>query len=311
MKYSIENKYLKVDFLPLGATILRFFYKPYNRNIVLTNKDKSNYKSGDYGYFGATIGRIAGRIKPLDFTYNNTQYNIKSNKDLILHSGKESYAFKKFDVLKHKNNEIIFSYVDKDTIGYQGILYLIVKYKLVGSSLKLDYYYSSDTNTIASITNHSYFNLDASNTISKHQLKIEASSYYELDEKLIPTSKLLEPKYMGLNNGITKLGDALEYTKDNLNHGIDNYFITPKKRLSLIGSDLILDIKYNYPGTILYTSNMPSNQELEDNTKYNLHRALAIEPSIAPNAINLGLDDMKVLKNKKYHKKIVYTIRKK
>lgn len=53
---------------------------------------------------------------------------------------------------------------------------------------------SETLDTIASITNHTYFNLSGEDagSILDHTLELYASSFTEVDEHLIPTGKLLD-----------------------------------------------------------------------------------------------------------------------
>jgi len=61
--YKLENEFLKVELLNLGATIKKLEVKDKNgnfRNVVLGFDDIEKYRENP-AYFGAIIGRTAGK----------------------------------------------------------------------------------------------------------------------------------------------------------------------------------------------------------------------------------------------------------
>jgi len=58
--YTLENKFLKVELLNLGAIIRKIEFK--DRNVVLGYEDIEKYRENP-AYLGAIVGRTAGRIK--------------------------------------------------------------------------------------------------------------------------------------------------------------------------------------------------------------------------------------------------------
>ena len=63
--FTLENKFLKVELLNLGAIIKKIELRDKNgdiKNIVLGYEDVEKYRENP-AYFGVIIGRTAGRIK--------------------------------------------------------------------------------------------------------------------------------------------------------------------------------------------------------------------------------------------------------
>ena len=58
--YTLENEFLKVELLNLGAIIKKIEFK--DKNVVLGYEDIEKYRENP-AYLGAVIGRTAGRIK--------------------------------------------------------------------------------------------------------------------------------------------------------------------------------------------------------------------------------------------------------
>ena len=83
--FTLENKFLKVELLNLGAIIKKIEIKDKNgdmRNIILGYEDVEKYRE-NLAYFGAVIGRTAGRIKNGDLNLTDGIYKLKEK--LIRH----------------------------------------------------------------------------------------------------------------------------------------------------------------------------------------------------------------------------------
>jgi aldose 1-epimerase len=76
--------------------------------------------------------------------------------------------------------------------GYPGNLKIEVKYTLSeDDELQIEYSATTDKKTPVNLTNHTYFNLNGNGGVSDHQLCINAENILDVDEKLMPTGKLL------------------------------------------------------------------------------------------------------------------------
>ena len=147
-------------------------------------------------YFGALIGRFANRIARGRFTLNGTGFQLAiNNGHNHLHGG-----LRGFDKIVWEAQEIDegvqLNYLSKDTDeDYPGNLNATVTYRLNDANeLRIDYYATTDRDTIINLTNHSYFNLAGSGTILNHELQIEADAFTPIDETLIPTGEIRNVK---------------------------------------------------------------------------------------------------------------------
>ena len=81
--------------------------------------------------------------------------------------------------------------------GFPGTVNLEVLYLLNDNNeLTMRYRAKTDADTPINLTNHSYFNLKGAGNgdILDQELSINASSYLEVDNQLIPTGKLISVK---------------------------------------------------------------------------------------------------------------------
>jgi aldose 1-epimerase len=147
-------------------------------------------------YFGALIGRHANRIARGRFTLNGVKYQLATNNGQNhLHGG-----VKGFDKVVWQAQElddgVQLTYLSKDgEENYPGDVNATVTYRLNDANeLRIDYYATTDRDTIINLTNHSYFNLAGRGTILDHELRIEADAFTPIDETLIPTGEIRSVK---------------------------------------------------------------------------------------------------------------------
>ena len=85
-RYIISNRFLEVHIADLGATIMKIVVKDVDAqpvDIVLGFDDADQYASADYlsnyPYFGAMMGRCAGRIGNASFEVDGVHYALSAN----------------------------------------------------------------------------------------------------------------------------------------------------------------------------------------------------------------------------------------
>lgn len=318
ISYILENSFYKVTLLNLGATIYSWEVKGKgNRNIVLSNQNVKDYSNPKNGYFGATIGRVANRIKDGKFTINNVNYQLKTNFDNGAnagHGGDTGFWAQGFEATVLGNQKVIFSYTSPDKHeGYPGTLTVNVTYELSKTGLMVEYDAKSDKDTIVNLTNHSYFNLDASETILNHHLYLDAPTLMEYDDKKSVTGVLKDIKDTALDfrSNPTLEGAVLsDYAQAKVTQGLDHcFFFGDEKKLVLSGQDLKLTISTSYPCVQLYSTNYFQGQKLLGNKPIKQYHALAIEPQLPVDAINHpSLPSIILKKGERYHHFIKYTL---
>ena len=76
--------------------------------------------------------------------------------------------------------------------GFPGTLTARVRYTLEAHALKIEYFATTDKDTVLNLTNHSYFNLagEGHGDILNHLVMIPADRYTPVDSGLIPTGEL-------------------------------------------------------------------------------------------------------------------------
>lgn len=317
--FSLENKFHKVSFLAFGATIYKWEIKPLNnRNIILTNQHFESYLDANCCYFGSTIGRVANRIKDGKFTLNGKTYQLACNFDGYKnagHGGPHGFWQKEFQVMNVSSTSITFfllsPHLDE---SYPGTLVLYVTYTLLDIGLRVDYKAkTTDYDTILNITNHAYFNLDASDNVLNHVVNANLSHYLPYDNHKAVTGEKVSTKgtFLDFSEGV-KLEDIIHepYLQDEKTLGLDHcFYFEDEGRLELEGKDLTLTLLTSYPAIQLYSSSFPGTQPLLGNKKMKQYHALAVEPELPVDAINHPhLGDMTLKVNENYTHFIEYRL---
>ena len=147
-------------------------------------------------YFGAFIGRNANRIENGTFTLGGKTYTLPKNDAGFNnhHSGPEGFERRIFDVTcEEDGNEVRMELTSPDgDEGFPGNMKVCLTYTF-SDDCALTYHITavSDADTVANMTNHSYWNLNGHDqgSILDHTMIIHADEFTELGAHGIPTGK--------------------------------------------------------------------------------------------------------------------------
>lgn len=189
--FTLENEYIKVNFLSLGATIVDLIKKSNQVNYVLRYDDINQYTKNSY-YFGALIGRNAGRTFPARYrNYLNEEIELDLNEgNKHLHGGKYGLHMKEFKVVKKSNTEYSLFLEDNQTLYEKASIE--INYRLEDNRFIYEIKGTSQVPTIFNLTNHTYFNLNQDKTkgIEEHIMRIDSDRIQLIDDNYIPNGKI-------------------------------------------------------------------------------------------------------------------------
>ncbi|KKI90206.1 aldose epimerase [Bacillus sp. SA1-12] len=282
--YSLQNKDgMKVTCINLGCIITEILTPNKEgqfENVVLGFDDVENYLENS-PYFGAVVGRVAGRIKNGSFELDGETYQLPQNENANhLHGGLEGFDRKLWEAEPFETDGgtgIEFNYISKDgEEGYPGTLTVKVTYLLTDQNeLIVTYAATTDKKTLVNLTNHTYFNLSGNikNDILSHKLKINSKKFLELNEDFIPTGTFLDVENTPFDFLKEKeLREAIlaDHKQVQLvGQGIDHPFLLDddqKKEIILLdeesGRKLIVETEEQ--SVVVYTSNMLGDFRIRD-----------------------------------------------
>lgn len=144
-------------------------------------------------HFGAIAGRYANRIRGGRFSIDGESYRLPLNQDdkHSLHGGGRGLGKQVWQLGTAGEDFVTLTHVSPDgEAGYPGTLVTACTYRLVGTTLRVELCATTDKPTPVNLCQHSYFNLDGSETILDHTLEVAADFYTPVDADLIPTGEI-------------------------------------------------------------------------------------------------------------------------
>jgi aldose 1-epimerase len=261
-------------------------------------------------YFGATVGRFAGRINNSSFILNGKSYLLnKNNNNHSLHGGIVNFSQKIWtveNISEGKNPSITLSCLSPNgEENYPGDLLVKLTYTLSEENeLIIEYQAHSSEDTIVNLTHHSYFNLDGHGSdLSEHELIVNVEQMLETTDENIPTGRLL----------------------NTANSSFD--FSTPKKCPSKIDNTFVLACQHEFtaslfnkknllkmtvytdqPGVHIYVGGNCFNEvKGKENAEYHPVSGICFEAQNFPDAPNHENFPSSTLKKEEfYHHKTIY-----
>lgn len=272
-KITLKNNFgTTVSLINFGAVIQSVILPDRSGEFseITLNYDTIEEYISDKNYFGATVGRVANRIRDGRFFIEGKEYQLTKNENSKnhLHGGFSGFNKKIWSHVSWKNDRIAsvrMSYLSPDgEEGYPGNLNAEITYTLDNSnSFIINYKAVSDKKTPVNLTNHTYLNLsgtEKNKTILGHLLKVNSSFYLEVDKELIPTGRFLDVKDSALNfKEFKRIGEKIKETKG----GFDNCYVFASDHGNMYHAVTLsdplsgrnLDIFTDKPGLQIYTGN--------------------------------------------------------
>ncbi|AWI25340.1 aldose epimerase family protein [Flavobacterium pallidum] len=260
-------------------------------------------------YFGATVGRYAGRIGNAEFVLNGQKINLnKNNGNNALHGGHVGFSQKIWHCTPHKNR-LTFTYTSTDgEENYPGTLHVTLTYSLTDDNqFMVEYSASADDDTAINLTHHSYFNLDGhTESVVEQQLQVHSDQYLETDSGNVPTGNFLSV-------GNT---DFDFRTAKNCPQSIDNTFAIDGKSMAATlfskKNGLKMEVYTNQPGLHIYVGgNCFSQINGKEHAAYHPLSGICFETQNYPDAPNhIKFPNAILKKGEIYHHKTVYHFKK-
>ena len=294
--YSIENEYIKIEFLTKGATVVSIRKKETNTEYILSYKNIDRYVKNVY-YFGATIGRNAGRTYPTEYTnFSGNKVKLKPNENKVyLHGGEHGLDSVEWKLSILEADFALLEYKDSNPDYEKSSVNVI--YQLIGKNFVIRYLGNAEIPTIFNMTNHSYFNLNGNrdySTVKNHYLKIEESELQIVDDDFIPTEKYsdMKNKYQNFDfSDAKKIIEAFDVDNDlsrKCKGGIDLAYCFKKNIISTAKIEIWSDnrknglrIYSNQESCVIYTLNKLIDSEKE----FQKYQGITFEMQKRPNYI--------------------------
>lgn len=249
------------------------------------------------GRYGAIIGRFANRIKNQTYVLDAVTYHVTRDGQPYDRRAWEAKA------VDGRQPKLVLHLTDPNgTMGFAGTMQVTVTYTLLAdNTLRIHFHATTDKPTVASLTNHSYFNMAGADrpgaTILNQLLTMNADRYTIADEKNVPTGEIRavagtpfdfrKPTPIGahINDPDPMLERAKGYDHNFAINGAPGT-LRLAARLQDPVSGRMLEEWTTQAGVQVYTANYPPSPAAKAKG-YDVHGAVALEAQAFPNAPNI------------------------
>lgn len=304
-QFKLVNKQnTTVTITNYGAIISSFVIKNTagsHNDIVLGFNDAAAYRTEkylhDYPYFGAAIGRYAGRIKNATIAIDDNYFGLNKNMgNDHLHGGIEGFDKKVWDVsfFDETKNTLELTLTSEDgEEKFPGKVEVTLRYTLNDNNeLSYEYTAVTDKPTAINLGHHSYFNLNNGNgNIREHFVKINASQILEQGDNLTTTGNFINVENTKYDfRHAHRIGERLQPEE-----GYDQSFVAgtsifseePGAEVWSDESNIKLQVFTDQPIIHLYTGDGIAPIEGKNGTIYNSFSGFCLETQVHANAINI------------------------
>lgn len=318
----------QISFSDLGARINRWGIESSQgtyEQIILGHQNAEEIFTSK-SYYGATIGRIAGRIELGKAEILGKEIQLDTNNGANhLHGGFDGFDLQKFDYVIHEAPESVtveFDYLDLDGHNqYPGNLSLKVLFTYnEDNEWTLEYQATTDQPTLFNPTNHVYFNLNGDNSASveNHLLQVASQKYMPLKNDTIPLGTL-EPvegsvfdlrQPVLLSERLTASEPQFEYTKG-YDHPwlIDKSLSIPHASITLPEKGRRIEMFTDEVAVVIYAHGYLTNIESIWHHSLEPFAGITLETQNLPNAINNPIyGDTILIPGSKFNSKTTYKL---
>ena len=280
---------LSATVLTFGAILQDLRLDGVAYSLTVGSDQLSDYE-GALKYHGAIVGPVANRISNATATIDETTHHFDTNfiDKHTLHGGTTGTQTRIWQIAHHQPDrvDLTLDLADGDG-GFPGNRHITARFDIVaGPALRLSITTKTDAPSFANLTNHSYWNLDGTDHMRDHHLRIDAATYLPIDDESVVTGE------------ITSISDTpFDFTAPTpltLGHAaLDNTFCLSDQRRALTK---VLELK-GATGIAMSVATTEAGIHIFDNRP--AYASMAIEAQGWPDAPNRhGFPSIKVTPNR-------------
>ncbi|EUJ32547.1 aldose epimerase family protein [Listeria cornellensis] len=279
-------------------------------------------------YFGALVGRVAGRIGDARFELDGKTYQLEKNEGKnILHGGPDNFSKRMWDAKRLETADeigVVFSLTCPDgDNGFPGNLDVRVTYTLNNANeWRIKYEAKSDAATVFNPTNHVYFNLtgDVEKLVLDQELQMRSSQFVALDSESIPTGELVdvtgtvfdfrEPR--ALRDGATSEHPQNVIIKNGYDHAfvLEHEAGVPDARLVDRDSGRVVEMRTDCDSVVVYSGNQLSGKFAIDGVAVPKYAGVTMETQGLPDSMNHeGFGSAVIQKDELFESETVFTFK--
>lgn len=184
---------LRVRLLTLGAILQEVRLADIDHSLTLGSERLADYET-TMPFHGPLIGPVANRISNARVRLDGMTYELERNQNgrIHLHSGADATQHRIWDITETREDSVTFTTTLPDGLcGLPGRRHITARFQVTApASLTLEITGTTDAKTLMNFANHSYWNLDGTDTYDGHRLWIDADAYLPTDADICPTGEI-------------------------------------------------------------------------------------------------------------------------
>ncbi|MDR9427699.1 MAG: aldose epimerase family protein [Salibaculum sp.] len=161
-----------------------------DHSLVLGRNSLADYE-GAQAYFGALVGPVANRLRDATARIGVRDHHFEKNENgkTLLHGGATGLHAKIWHVDEASENVVTLSVILPDgERGMPGNRHIRARYEITApGTLRLTVTSQTDAETLINVAHHGYWNMDGSDSVAGHHLRIAADHYLPVDGDTLPT----------------------------------------------------------------------------------------------------------------------------
>ncbi len=313
---------MRVGINPLGATWTSCQLPLPDgslREVLLGSRDLAAMLAGG-AYFGASIGRYAGRIAFGRFQAHQLDINHPPH---CLHGGSQGFSRRLWQLLPDESDARQITLALHSPAGDQGFpgrMDAWVCYRLEeDNGLSISYRARADAPGPCSLTNHAYFNLnggDLDNGLDQY-LRIDADRYQPVAADGIPELPPQPVAGTGFDFRTIKLlsRDYLRDPEQRPTHGYDHSFLLDNEGRLRLAAELRsadqqvrMQVFSDQPALHIYTGQALAGIEKRDGSHYANNAGIALESQYPPDSPSQGRAILQPGQTYQHHIRFVFSV---
>lgn len=294
----------------LGATLLDLQVPDRDGRVgsVVLGLDRIEDYAHQRFFLGATVGRVANRIRDARFSLDGIGYSLEPNDPPHhLHGGSHGWHRALWQMQPLAGAAVALTHRSPaGDAGYPGAVDIRVVYRLTSDgALSIEMEGTVSEATPLALAPHAYFNLAGSGTVLDHQLAVMADAFTPGDP-VVPTGELRPVA-----------GTPLDYTIARpVWPELDHNFVVngapgslrPAARLFDARSGRTLEVRSDQPGLQVYAGRFLDGTTAGRGFRHQRHAGICLETQAFPNAVNVPAWHDQVIRRpgETYRHRVVY-----
>ena len=184
---------LTVSLLTLGAAVQGVWLKGVRHSLTIGSEALTDYE-GPLHYHGTLVGPVVNRITGSTAVIRGVRHHFAPDPGdrNIVHSGPFGTYAKVWILADHSATHATLTLdLPAGEGGFPGNRHVRATFRVVApATLRMEVVATTDAVTLINFANHSYWNLDGSQSWAGHTLQIAADSYLPATGEILPTGQI-------------------------------------------------------------------------------------------------------------------------